>query len=217
MDKELGLWAAPEIGEIGPVHGNSEADELSNAPVAATRAKANPRAEAEAGEQQWHARKLLCEKIDGRAHISFLAAALIMDSGTKPGAAEIEAQDGETQRVERFGGLINDFIVECAAEERVRMTDDRRERGRQFSGRTPEHSFEPAGWTSQKQIARFVPRSAHSRFSRSTSVAHARGIRRRAGSPGPIARSFQDFSAATASDTPLVSAWTRITLVRTSL
>ena len=42
------------------------------------------------------------------------------------GAAEVEAQDGESKAVERLHGLEDNFVVQRSAVERVGMADDGR-------------------------------------------------------------------------------------------
>jgi len=59
-----------------------------------------------------------------------------------PGAAKVEAQDRESETVQSLGGLKDDFVVQRAAVERMRMTHDGRER-RFLLPRTPQHCFKP--------------------------------------------------------------------------
>ena len=85
------------------------------------------------------------------AHVFDLADAAVVLAFAQPGAAEVEAQHGKAEAVERFHGVEDDLVVHGAAEERMRMTD---ERGVGGAGRAGvEHGLEAAGGAGQEQRA----------------------------------------------------------------
>ena len=90
-----------------------------------TDTKPHPTAKTEAAEQQRLARKFRGKKIDGGLNIALFSAALIVSSRAESGTAKIETQYRNAQRVERLRHLVNDFVVQRAAEQWMRMADDR--------------------------------------------------------------------------------------------
>src|SRR5256885_772486 len=73
---------------------------------------------------------------------------------TKTRASEVEAQHRKSEMVKRLHGMKNNFVVQCPAIQRVRMTDHRRvrrrgrsgvEEGLQASGRAIEEKRANAG------------------------------------------------------------------------
>ena len=98
----------------------------------ASHAKAHDRAKTKSRDQQRHAGKFGDEKLQCGADVIAFADAAIVNSLTESSAAKIETQDRNAERVDGFGDLKNHFVVHGAAEKRMRMADQRGERGRQW-------------------------------------------------------------------------------------
>ena len=58
-----------------------------------------------------------------RTRMSLVADAVSVLALTQPGAAKIKTQCREAEAVQRLRGMEDDFIMQCAAEHRVRMAD----------------------------------------------------------------------------------------------
>jgi hypothetical protein len=56
-------------------------------------------------------------------HVFYFAFAAGMLAFAQAGAAEVEAEDGESEAVERFHGVEDDFVVQRSAVQRMRMAD----------------------------------------------------------------------------------------------
>ncbi len=82
------------------------------------------RAEGEADDQDGQCVALV-QPVEGCAHIVALAAALVMLAFAESGAAEVEAQRGQAERLHRLGRAVDDLVVHGAAAHGVRMADER--------------------------------------------------------------------------------------------
>jgi hypothetical protein len=162
VDEELGLCAVPKIREIGAVDGNAEPNQFAYARVCAAHPKANPASKTETGEKQGDVREFRGEKTDGGLDVTLLALTAVVRSGAKSRAAKIESQDGKAKGIQGFGGLIDNLVVEGAAEERVWMADDGRERSRGRPRWSPENGLQSTNWPVKKEIAGIVG-NAHKR------------------------------------------------------
>ena len=88
--------------------------------------------------------------------VALLADGAVVNSFAESGAAKIETQDGDAERVDGFGGLENDFVVHGAAEERMRVADDGGERRRSGAVGSPEDGFEAADWAGEEEVSGVV-------------------------------------------------------------
>ncbi len=96
-------------------------------------------------------RKFRCEIIERGAHVVLFADAAIVLSLTLSDAAEIETEDRDVTEVQRFRGLVHDFIVHVAAEKRVRVADYGCERWIDNRG-GPEQRLEASGGTCEEKV-----------------------------------------------------------------
>ena len=69
------------------------------------------------------------QPIERGAYVLYFAVALIVFPLAQPRPAKIEAQHRESKTVQRLHGVKHHLVVERPAEQRMRMTDDRRMRG----------------------------------------------------------------------------------------
>src|SRR5689334_1223242 len=67
----------------------------------------------------------------------------------KPGATKVEAQDGKTESVQRFGCVIHNFVVHRSAMKRMRMADERRVRSILLPG--VQQRFKPSCGPGEKK------------------------------------------------------------------
>ena len=63
--------------------------------------------------------------IPGGAYIVLFSLSIVMLTLATPGAAEVEAQTGKAARVQRLHGMKNNLVVHGAAEQRMRMAQQR--------------------------------------------------------------------------------------------
>ena len=105
-------------------------------------AEADSGSEGKSGED-YGKREFGLDPIEGGADVFDFADAVSVRAFTQSGAAEVEAQDGESEAVEGFHGVEDDFVVERSAKEWMRMADD----GGVGCGRGSgvEQSFEASG------------------------------------------------------------------------
>jgi hypothetical protein len=99
-------------------------------------------------------------------HITLFSKAFIVSARTQAGSAKIEAKDRNTCGIERLRCLVNDFIVERAAEERVWMANDCGECWLCGAYRGPENGLETPNRSIEKKRAGVV-RSSHDKNARS--------------------------------------------------
>src|SRR6266536_424119 len=100
--------------------GQAEYDERPNAIVGIGGAESDSGAERESGKEHGQSEFML-EPVEGRADVFDFAEAACVLAFAQPGAAEVEAQHGESEAIERFHGMKYDLVVQRAAVERVRM------------------------------------------------------------------------------------------------
>ena len=65
----------------------------------------------------------MLEPVEGGADVFDFPFTSSVFAFAQSGAAEVEAQYGKSEGLERFHGVKNDLVVQRAAEERVGMTD----------------------------------------------------------------------------------------------
>lgn len=162
VKEELGLGAGLEVGEIGIVDGSAEADKLGDTRIFAADAQTDPAAKAESGEEKRQAGKFAGEKVECGANVIALAAAAIVLAFAQARAAKIEAQDRQAETVERLSHLIDDFVVQGAAEERMGVAHDSGERRMSRRARGPQDGFETADRPIEEESA--VIMVAHREF-----------------------------------------------------
>ncbi len=100
--------------------GQAECYERSNTVVGKRGPQSDSRAERESGKEH-RQREFILEPVERRANVFDLAEAACVLAFAQPGAAEVEAQHGESEAIERFHGMKYDLVVQRAAVERVRM------------------------------------------------------------------------------------------------
>ena len=157
-DKELGFRARAQKFEIVEAvfkndGGQAEGDESADAVVRTRGAQSDGGSEGEAGED-YGQRKLAFEPIKGGAHVFDFPDAAGVLALAQSGAAEVKAQYGESEVVERLHGVENDFVVQRSTVERMRMAHQGGmgrarqsgiEQGFQASGRAGEEERADAG------------------------------------------------------------------------
>src|SRR5271165_7153507 len=67
--------------------------------------------------------ELTVQPVEGGANVIDFAGSVVMLSRAQSGAAEIEAEDGESETVQGFHGVEHDFVVHGPAEHGMRMAD----------------------------------------------------------------------------------------------
>ena len=78
------------------------------------------RPEGEPGKQYRQVTFLL-EPVERRAHVVLLASAVVVPAFAQPRPAKIEAQHRQPQPLESLHSVIDDFVVQRSAAQRVRM------------------------------------------------------------------------------------------------
>ena|SRR5579864_2127354 len=128
---------------------------MCNAPILATDAHAHPGAEAESGKKQRRIWKLRSQKVERCTDVTLLTPPAVMRAGAEASAAKIETQNRESKRTERFRRLVDDLVMQGAAEKRMRMAD---QRGKRWHGvcRRPQNCFKTPHGTFKKKISRLV-------------------------------------------------------------
>lgn len=128
-------------------YGRSKANHKLHAWVGAGGAKADGGAERESGEDE-REMKFGIEPIERDANVIDFAAAMVMLALAESGAAEIKAQNGKSEMIERFHRMKDDFVVERPSEEGMGMADGG---GVSCVGRTGvEQGFEASGGAVEK-------------------------------------------------------------------
>ncbi len=124
-DEELGFRAPAQKFEIvdavfsgngGQAEGNERADSV----VSIGGAQSDGGSEGKAGED-YGERELAFEPIERGAHVFDFPDAVGVLAFAQSGAAEVEAEHGESEAVERFHGVEDDFVVQRPSIERMRV------------------------------------------------------------------------------------------------
>ena len=152
LDDEFWFRAIAQESKVRVIHGNSQTDQVRDALVHATHAQSHQRAKAEPREQNRPLRKFRRKIIECGAHVVLFADAAIVRSFALARAAEIETQDRDAAKMQRFCRLIDDFVVHRAAEARVRVTHHGDQRWIR-SGDGPQQCLQPSGGAGEKKIA----------------------------------------------------------------
>jgi len=120
------VWEKIEAVVVGVdgCDGQTEADHGFHAIVGANNGQADGSPERKSGEDQ-RKMKFLVEPVQGCRDIFALAVSLIVLALTESCAAEVEAQDGESEAVQGLHGVEDDFVVQGSAENRMRMANQR--------------------------------------------------------------------------------------------
>ena len=128
--------------------GQTEGNERADAVVIVRGSQSDSGSEGKAGED-YGEREFFFQPVEGSAHIFDFSHAVGVLAFAQAGAAEVETKDGESEGVERFHRVEDDFIVERSSVERMRMTDDGGMRG---GGRSAvEQDFQPSGGTGNEE------------------------------------------------------------------
>ena len=133
-----------------PDSGQAEGDERMNSVVIIGGAQSNNGSERKAGEN-YGEREFAFEPIERGAHVFDLADAAGVLAFAQASAAEVKAEHGKSEAVERFHGVEDDFVVQRSTVERMRMADDG---GMRRVGRSGvEESFEASGGAGEEERA----------------------------------------------------------------
>jgi len=131
-DEKLGLGgSAQEIVIVDAIvfsicngdGGQSQGDEGGDAIVVIGGAEADGGSEGKSGEDDGE-REFGLDPIESGADVFDFADAVGVHAFTQSCAAEVEAEDRESEAIEGFHGVEDDFVVERSAKERMRVTDD---------------------------------------------------------------------------------------------
>src|SRR5216684_3533119 len=117
MNKKLRLEAIRQKRKVAAVHRDADPDQFADARIAAADAKTHETPEAEACKQEWNARKLCSEIVEGGLHIALLAAPVVVHTAAQASTAKIKAQHRDAQGVHGFRSVINHLVVHGAAKE----------------------------------------------------------------------------------------------------
>ncbi len=125
--EELRLDALPQEFEIVDTvfdsdGGQTKGDECAYTIVSVASAQAYGGSERKAGED-YGQREFALEPVEGGAHVFDFTDAVCVLAFAQAGAAEIEAQYGESKVVERLHGVEDNFIVQRSSIEWMRMAD----------------------------------------------------------------------------------------------
>ncbi len=158
-DEEFGLDALAQKFEIVDAvfnsicdrdGGQAEGDERADSVIGIRGAQSDGGAEGKTGEDDGQ-REFALEPIEGGTHVFFFADAAGVLAFAQAGAAEVEAQHGESEAVERFHGVEDDFVVQRSTVQRMRMAH---RGGVCRAGRSGvEESFQASGGTGEEQRA----------------------------------------------------------------
>jgi hypothetical protein len=69
--------------------------------------------------------KLVIEPVERRAYVIHFPDSMIVFALAQTGAAKIEAQHGKTKTIQRLHGVKDDFVVQRATKQRMRMANHR--------------------------------------------------------------------------------------------
>ena len=89
------------------------------------------------------------EPVERRADVVDFAVAVVVFALAQSGSAEVEAQHGKAEAVQRLHGVEDDLVVQRPAEQRMRMADQRCVR--RVVGARVEQRFEASRRTVEKQ------------------------------------------------------------------
>jgi len=90
-------------------------------------------------------RKFIGQEIQRGSHVALFSVPFVMLTCTGACSAKVEAQNRKAERVKGFRGLVHDFVVHGAAEERMRMTYQRRHAGDFAARGLPENGLQASG------------------------------------------------------------------------
>jgi len=126
-DEELGLGArAQEFEVVDAIFdsdgGQAEGDERGYTVIGVCGAQSYGGAERKTGEDDGQ-REFTFEPVEGGPDVFDFSDAVCVLALAQAGAAEIEAEHGKSEIVERFHGVEDDFVVQRSSIERMRMTD----------------------------------------------------------------------------------------------
>ena len=117
------LLAGAEIAEVVFVDRRADQKERVDGGDLARGARGHPRAEREAADDHLLAGMLLHQPVDRGHDVALLAFAFLVMPGAGAGAAEVEAERGHVRGLESARGAEDDFVVQRAAAEGMRMAD----------------------------------------------------------------------------------------------
>ena len=109
-------------------------DQTLHARIATAGPEADVGPEAEAREQQRHARKTRSEPVERAANVFYLTTTFVMRALAEPGPAKVEAQHGQPEVREGLGGVIDHLVVHGPTAQRMRMGHQRRIRSARPAG-----------------------------------------------------------------------------------
>jgi len=127
LKEQLWLRAPAEAGNIEAIDGKAEHDEARYAIVLASDAETHPGPKTEPRQHNRFFRVFRCKVVEGRPDVVPFAPSPVVLTLTETGASKVETQHGGAALMKRPGNLVNDLVVHCAAEQRMRVADDRHE------------------------------------------------------------------------------------------
>ena len=157
-DEELGFHAVAEKLECVSsrrfaVRGNrnrwhTNSNHRFHASIGARGSQSNRRAKRESRENDGQM-KLRVQPVESGAGVFHFSLAVIVFARAESRAAEVKAQDGKTETVQRFHGVEDDFVMQRSTKQRMRMADDRRVR--RILRTCIEQRFQSSSWTFQEE------------------------------------------------------------------
>jgi hypothetical protein len=152
LNEQLWLRALAEAGNLEAIDRKAERNEARYAIIFASDAEAHPRPKTEPSQKDRFFVVFRGKVVKGRADVVPLAPAPVVLTLTETGASKVESQHGCAALMKRPGHLIDDLVVHCAAEQRMRMADDRDE-GRIGYRSGPEKCFQTSGGSFEEEAS----------------------------------------------------------------
>ena len=127
-DEKFWLWAARQESVVVATlidrsDGRSQADQSLHTRVGTGSGQTDCGPKRKSGENEGTS-VFLFEPIQGNANIIHFSISVIMLALAQSGAAEIEAEHGESETVQSFHGMKHDLVVQSSAIKRMRMADE---------------------------------------------------------------------------------------------
>src|SRR3954447_14493585 len=119
------LLARTEVAEVVFVNGCPDQEERINRRDLARGARRDPRAERKSADDHFLAGMLLHQPVDRGNDVALLAFAFLVMAGACARAAEVESERRDVRRLESARGAEDDFVVQRAAAERMRVANHR--------------------------------------------------------------------------------------------
>jgi hypothetical protein len=130
--------------------GQAKCDERADTVIGISGAHSHRGPERKTGNDDWQ-REFVLDPVKSSAYIPDFAFAASVLTFAQSGSAKIEAQDGESEPVQRLHGVEDNFVMQRSAIERMGVTDNR---CMSRVGRTGiQQGFEAANWALEEERA----------------------------------------------------------------